>query len=228
MSIQITTAKKTVHNQIKCLIFGNSGTGKTQFSTGFDKGIVMDFESGLASASNPDIAAINCKTARDFTESLIAIEESGDAYDTVIVDSLTSYGEKVWIALKSIYNDPSMGMRLWAEYDSTARTKVDELLGIDKDIVVTMLEENIIENMVSRQNIAFKAKKYTSTIPSLFDLVGHMGFNEEGKRVIDFKGNDQRVGKNRYSNIGLPDIITEDDELFSADAIFKFIRERMQ
>jgi hypothetical protein len=226
MAIQLHKAGDTANKQIKLLLWGASGCGKTRFSTGFDDGFVIDYESGTASAANKDITVYNAKTARNFTEAIEHMIENESEYSTVIVDSLTVYGEKLFLALKQMYPEKKDGMNLWSDFDYHLRQKHDELLNLNQDIITITLEENIIENMVAKKFLMLKAKKFKETIPAQYDLVGYIGFNDEGKRFIDFKGTDERIGKNRYSDIGLPDLITEDDELFSAKAIFEFIRSK--
>ena len=87
----VTKAKNVIDNQIKVLIYGKSGVGKTRFATSSDNSIVVDFERGLGSALNKDIDVLECKNASDFTEALEYLDKD-ESHDTVIVDSFTEYG----------------------------------------------------------------------------------------------------------------------------------------
>lgn len=116
MAIEIIKASQNATKNIKMLVFGVSGIKKTRFSTDFPGGnaIVLDWEGGLGSAMYPDIDSIRCKSAGDFAEALEFLKED-TKYDTVINDSITEYGEKLFLALKKVYPDKSDGMNLWGK-----------------------------------------------------------------------------------------------------------------
>ena len=223
MALDIKKASDGAKKNIKMLIYGKSGTKKTRFSTGFpERAIVLDFEGGLGSALNPDIASIRCRTAGDMAEALAFLEEDKD-YDTVIVDSWYEYCEKLFLALKPLYPNKADGMNLWGHFDLVVRQRHDQLIALDKNIITISLEESIVTDMIAQKHPMMKAKKFKEVIGAKYDLVGHMSYNSDDKRTINFEGTDQAIGKNRFEG-KVPNIISEDEELFSASKLFELIQ----
>lgn len=223
MALEIKKASEGVVKNIKMLIYGKSGTKKTRFATGFESGaLVADFEGGLASAVNPDIHSARCKDAsglREFLEFL----ETDTTYNTGIVDSWTEYGEKLFLALKQMYPNKADGMNLWGEFDLVVRQRHDQLIALDKNIITLCLQETITTDMIAQCHPMMKAKKFKEMIGAKYDLVGHTEYDSNGKIQINFGGTDYAIGKNRFAGI-IPDVISEDDELFSAAKIIEKIQ----
>ena len=90
--MELKKAKDIATTQVKILVYGSSGSQKSRFATNDAKnGIVLDFERGLGSIDNKDIDVLECKVARDFTESLEYLSKDKE-HDTVIIDSWSEYG----------------------------------------------------------------------------------------------------------------------------------------
>lgn len=220
--MEIVKASDTVSKQIKLLSFGESGVGKTRFATNAEDTVIIDFERGLASVQNPNVDVLECKTAGDFKRALEFLKED-TKYKTVVVDSFTEYSEKLFLALKQAFPAMEDGMKLWMQFDMTLRERHDALIALDKNIIVNALVEDVITDMVAKAYPMFKAKKFKQIIGAKYDLVGYMSM-EDGKRTIAFKGTDRHIGKNRFADKGVPDVINEESELFSAGAIFNKIK----
>lgn len=225
MALTIQKASSTVAENIKALIYGKSGLKKTRFSTGFMEGaLVLDFERGLGSALNPDIDSAPCKTAGDFAEALDFLQED-TKYHTVIVDSWTEYCEKLFLALKELYPNKSDGMNLWSHFDLVLRQRHDQLIALDKNIITICLEESVVTDMIAKAHPMMKAKKFKEIIGAKYDLVGHMSYDSDNKRSVNFEGTDYSIGKNRFEG-KVPNIISEDEDLFSAAKLFELIKSK--
>lgn len=223
MALDIKKASDGAKKNIKMLIYGKSGTKKTRFSTGFSEGaLVLDFEGGLGSALNPDIDTYRCKEAGDMVEALEFLA-TDTKYHTVIVDSWYEYCEKIFLALKPMYPNPADAMKMWMHFDFVVRDRHDQLIALNKNIITISLQETIVTDMIAQAHPMMKAKKFKEVIGAKYDLVGHMSYDKSNKRSINFGGTDYAIGKNRFEG-KVPNIIEEDEELFSASKLFELIQ----
>ena len=223
MALDIKKASDGAKKNIKMLIYGKSGTKKTRFSTGFLEGaLVLDFEGGLGSALNPDIDAFRCTEAGDMVEALEFLA-TDTKYHTVIIDSWYEYCEKLFLALKPMYPNPADAMKMWMHFDFVVRDRHDQLIALDKNIITISLQETIVTDMIAQAHPMMKAKKFKEVIGAKYDLVGHMSYDKSNKRSINFGGTDYATGKNRFEG-KVPNIIEEDEELFSASKLFELIQ----
>ena len=223
MALEIKKASDGAKKNIKMLIYGKSGTKKTRFSTGFLEGaLVLDFEGGLGSALNPDIDAFRCTEAGDMVEALEFLA-TDTKYHTVIIDSWYEYCEKLFLALKPMYPNPADAMKMWMHFDFVVRDRHDQLIALDKNIITISLQETIVTDMIAQAHPMMKAKKFKEVIGAKYDLVGHMSYDKSNKRSINFGGTDYATGKNRFEG-KVPNIIEEDEELFSASKLFELIQ----
>ena len=223
MALEIKKASDGTKKNIKMLIYGKSGTKKTRFSTGFLEGaLVLDFEGGLGSALNPDIDAFRCTEAGDMVEALEFLA-TDTKYHTVIIDSWYEYCEKLFLALKPMYPNPADAMKMWMHFDFVVRDRHDQLIALNKNIITISLQETIVTDMIAQAHPMMKAKKFKEVIGAKYDLVGHMSYDKSNKRSINFGGTDYATGKNRFEG-KVPNIIEEDEELFSASKLFELIQ----
>lgn len=223
MALEIKKASDGAKKNIKMLIYGKSGTKKTRFSTGFLEGaLVLDFEGGLGSALNPDIDAFRCTEAGDMVEALEFLA-TDTKYHTVIIDSWYEYCEKLFLALKPMYPNPADAMKMWMHFDFVVRDRHDQLIALNKNIITISLQETIVTDMIAQAHPMMKAKKFKEVIGAKYDLVGHMSYDKSNKRSINFGGTDYATGKNRFEG-KVPNIIEEDEELFSASKLFELIQ----
>lgn len=223
MALDIKKASDGAKKNIKMLIYGKSGTKKTRFSTGFLEGaLVLDFEGGLGSALNPDIDAFRCTEAGDMVEALEFLA-TDTKYHTVIIDSWYEYCEKLFLALKLMYPNPADAMKMWMHFDFVVRDRHDQLIALRKNIITISLQETIVTDMIAQAHPMMKAKKFKEVIGAKYDLVGHMSYDKSNKRSINFGGTDYATGKNRFEG-KVPNIIEEDEELFSASKLFELIQ----
>lgn len=223
MALDIKKASDGAKKNIKMLIYGKSGTKKTRFSTGFLEGaLVLDFEGGLGSALNPDIDAFRCTEAGDMVEALEFLA-TDTKYHTVIIDSWYEYCEKLFLALKPMYPNPADAMKMWMHFDFVVRDRHDQLIALNKNIITISLQETIVTDMIAQAHPMMKAKKFKEVIGAKYDLVGHMSYDKSNKRSINFGGTDYATGKNRFEG-KVPNIIEEDEELFSASKLFELIQ----
>ena len=212
-----------ISKNIKMLVYGTSSSGKSYFASGADNALVLDLEKGMASAQREDIDILPVNSAREFKEAIEYAAKSD--YDTIIIDSLTKYSEMLFIAVKEAYPDPKQSMLMWMNFDAAIRSRVTEILAIDKHIIFTALVEDVVtEDGWTQRYPMLKAKKFKMMVTSYFDLVLYIDV-EDNERKIHLRPGSDYVAKNRLANkVDLPDVIGESDKLFNAQEVINKIK----
>ena len=216
-------SKDLISKNLKILLYGESGKGKSYLAGSVKNAIVLDLEKGSASVKNKDIDVIPVDNAKMFKETLEWVKNQ--SYDTVVIDSLTRYGEMLYVALTQVYPDKKDSMLLWNQFDILSRQRLESILSINKNIVVTMLEENANDGGSLKKFPMYRANKFKIMIPSYFDLVGHIVIDENGERLLITEPTEDAVGKNRLIEFGIPTVIKQEDELYDLQNIINKIKE---
>lgn len=215
--------KDLISKNLKILLYGESGKGKSYLAGSVENAIVLDLEKGSASVKNKDIDVIPVDNAKSFKEVLEWVKNQ--PYETIIIDSLTRYGEMLYVALTQVYPDKKDSMLLWNQFDVLSRQRLGVILSINKNIVITMLEENTNDGGSLKKFPMYKANKFKMMIPSYFDLVGHIVIDENGERLLITEPTEDAVGKNRLIEFGIPTVIKQEDELYDLQNIINKIKE---
>lgn len=202
--------------------------GKTYFSGSAKKAVILDIELGSTSAKNQEIDVVPIHSVADFRDSINYLKKDKE-YDTVITDSLTRYSEKLYVVIKSIYPEISDSMKVWLEFDVAMRTKVDELLSLDKNVIMNCLVEDVVTESGFVQKYPFiKSSKFKQMLTSFFDLVLYFDI-EDGRRCYRTVSTDKFVAKNRLSNIvKLPEVVYGDEELFDVQKLMDYIKSELE
>ena len=223
--MNIIKPKDLVSKNAKILIYGQSGIGKSYLAGSAENAIMLDLEKGSASVKNKDIDVIEISDAKEFKKAIVWAREQ-DKYKTIIIDSLTRYSEMLFLVLKKMYPDKKDGLNLWGDFDVASRSRIEEILSIPKNIIVTLLEEPVNDGGILRKYPMYKANKFKMMLPSYFDLVSHLVVNDEGKRLMVNEPTNDSIGKNRFSSYGIPNIITESEELYDINKILTKLKKR--
>jgi hypothetical protein len=184
---KLTNEEKT--KNVKICIYGNSGTGKSRFAmNGLKRAIVLDIDHGLASVENDELSVIDIPTDPDkptettkaYKEAIDYIRENKDDYDTVVIDIMTKFSTILAKAAQNVYGD-KWGM----EYDLLIRSKLDELLALEMNVIVLYHQETItLENGFVSQTPSITGNKAKQAIPNGFDIIIHTLHSKEEESFI--------------------------------------------
>jgi phage nucleotide-binding protein len=108
MAIQLKRTSSVHTNGIKCLVYGQAGSGKTTLIPTLPSPVVLSAESGLLSISGADVPFIEIKTMDDLREAygwLVGSEEAKN-FQSVALDSVSEIAEVVLVDAKKKSKDP--------------------------------------------------------------------------------------------------------------------------
>jgi len=214
--------KELVSKNLKALVYGASGMGKSYLAGSVKNAVILDLEKGSASAKNKDIDVIEISNAGEFKKALEWVKEQ--PYETIVIDSITRYSEMLFVALSKLYPDKRDSMKLWGDFDLVSRQRLEDILSIKKNIIITALEEQVADGGSLKKHPMYKANKFKMMMPSYFDFVGHIVIDEQGNRVIISEPTDDSIGKNRLVSFGIPAVIKQEEKLYDFQEIINHIK----
>lgn len=187
MQFQIVNAGKSVaHTSIKCLVYGDSGAGKSFLAASAPNPLILLTEAnGQASImhSNPsaDIIHINNdimlgQVLKDICDN----PKDWEKYDTIVIDSLT---EMQRLIKDRITNQGKKQMRLqdWGILADNMRALIRRIRTIQKNVVCLCLLETQLEEETGIRHLkpAFEGKKTGGEIAQFFNFVGFLYTSQE-------------------------------------------------
>jgi len=114
MNFKVMKPKDLVSKNLKALLYGKSGIGKTFLAGSVNNALVIDLEKGSASVKNKNIDVAPVSNAGEFRE-ILEYLKTDTKYETIVIDSLTRYGEMLFVALSKMYPDKKDSMKLWGK-----------------------------------------------------------------------------------------------------------------
>ena len=103
----------------------------------------------------------------------------------------------LFVALTQIYTERKDSMSLWQDFDKYSRHRIEDILAINKNIIVTCLEEQVNDGGILVKHPMYKANKFKFMLPSYFDVVARIVKDDDGKRQLILEPTRDAIGKNR-------------------------------
>ena len=96
MAIRFTTTAES-SNFVKCLVYGESGVGKTTLCKTAPKPVIISAESGLLSLKDQNIPVIEISSFADFKEAydFVTTDPKAARFETICLDSISDIAETV-------------------------------------------------------------------------------------------------------------------------------------
>ena len=190
--------KDDIHSDgIKCLIYAESGSGKTSLAATLDlkRTLVISFESGLLSVldekGGEDIQYVEPQNLGDLKKIYDELNDNADfaaKYDTIFIDSLSEVSEMMITALKqdpTVYTGMKDNMKLYM-------IAQEKMIGIAKsfrdlkgfNVFMTALAATQTTNMVEKLVPSMAGQKLATKLPPLYDFVFYLNVNSDGERHL--------------------------------------------
>lgn len=219
LNIEVSDPRKDVP-KLKILLYGPSGTGKTSLastaSTVEELGPVLyvDLERGTAPAAKygdlDNMLIVQPATYKEFANLLIGISEAKDKpFKTVIIDTIDRLQELIKVHFTTV--NPKDSFAMWAAtYDKVLDlvNKIAFDLSLNILCVTHEAREVTETERLSLIGPAFEGKQSFKKLPSIFDIIGRMTWEDVGEdgneqliTVLTVKSSSNILTKTRFDNM---------------------------
>lgn len=165
-------------NQVKFLVYGQSGSGKTRFASNWPTPIYMDIEDGMGSVVRK-VYRVPTKTMDDVRGLLTFLETSDHRFKTLVIDSLNELQTLVmhnlithYTSIRRAYDDlPSQsdyGKMLDDFYKVVRRAKA---LSMNVVMICNAASQEFETDMVQPQ---LTGKNTANTVNRMMDVIGYL------------------------------------------------------
>lgn len=108
MAIKLKKTGTDAASEVKMLVYGQAGAGKTSLIRSLPTPIILSAEGGLLSVQDADLPYIEIKGIEDLTESYEWLTQSHESshFESIAIDSLSEIAEVILNAEKKATKDP--------------------------------------------------------------------------------------------------------------------------
>ena len=219
LNIEVSDPRKDVP-KLKILLYGPSGTGKTSLastaSTVEELGPVLyiDLERGTAPAAKygdlDNMVIVQPASYREFADLLLKISQTKDTpFKTVVIDTVDRLQELIKVHFTTV--NPKDSFAMWAAtYDKVLDLVNKIAFDLSLNIIcITHESREVTETeRLSLIGPAFEGKQSFKKLPSIFDLIGRMTWEDVGDNkeenlvvVLNVKSSSSILTKTRFDNM---------------------------
>lgn len=237
LNIEVSDPRKDVP-KLKILLYGPSGTGKTSLastaSTVEELGPVLyiDLERGTAPAAKygslDNMLIIQPATYKEFADLLVKISDAENKpFNTVVIDTVDRLQELIKLHFAAA--NPRDSFAMWAAAYDKVLDLVNTIafdLGLNILCITHESREVLETERLSQIAPDFEGKKSFKKLPSIFDIIGRMTWEDVGENgeeqlitVLTVKSTSSILTKTRFDN--MPPMIGNP----SFDKIMKWVHE---
>lgn len=178
-----------VQDKVKCLIYGQAGTGKTTMALSAPKPLLLDFDGGasrLNTAHRADTVQI-----QNWAECMQVMQEDLSAYETIVVDTI---GKMLDFIITDVCKGRVPQINNWGTINNNFTAFCRQLHSLNKNIIFIAHRDNRKEGDKNVFIPAIREKSYNAIVTEL-DLMGYIESRND-QREITFDFSDRNDGKN--------------------------------
>ena len=195
------------NHQIKALIYGASGCGKTVFagsaiSKDNTKVLFLSAEGGLLSIKDKKPKYVDIKSIKDLRDVYKYLSEEDHKFETVVLDSITEISNTLKLEIEK-KEGHTMQLQDWG----VLKNELIKIFRSFRDLpmnVILLAQEAYIndEDKIRKIVPSLDGKGATSSIPYFMDIVGYLKVDVKGNRTMKTNNKINLVTKDRSEVIG--------------------------
>lgn len=216
--MQFHSTKEFSSQQLKILIIGESGSGKTHTAKTI-KGspLIINAENGLLTLQDCDIPVLDISQEEPAAKKIerlveyynyLKSNEAQQKFDWIFIDSLTEISQVLVQSLHDQYPDRKDGLVMWGEYSKKMKNIIKAFRDLKGyHVVMTALDARDKDDLGRMFYGVDMAGKISNQCPALFDEVFFLRTMEqedgETKRAFLTRRNDKYIAKDRSGKLDL-------------------------
>ena len=234
MSLIKKSNEIAIQRNVKAMVYGQAGMGKTTFALSAPKPLLLDFDGGVKRVNNAhlddSIGIVQIQSWQDVVQLLSQEKEALQEFDTIVVDTIGKMMDFI-ISYRCAGRQPRV--QDWGTINNDFKWFVSSLSLLNKHIIFVAHRDSRKEGDDTVFIPALREKNYNSIVTEL-DLLGYLEMrNENGvqKRTITFDPTSRNDGKNTCQLPGImmiPNILdvngqpTAPNDFFTKQVIAKY------
>lgn len=183
MAIQLKNTSDVNTSGIKALVYGVAGAGKTTLASTLPRPLIISAEAGLLSLQGRDIPYIEISTLPELMDAYSYItSKDGDAYQSIVLDSISEIGEVVLNHEKATNKD---GRAAYGEMavQMTAMIRAFRDLAGKHVLFTAKAEKSTDETGRVLYAPSMPGNKVAQSLPYFFDLVMPLRVEKDAEGV---------------------------------------------
>lgn len=189
----------SIQRNVKVMVYGQAGTGKTTFALSSPKPLLLDFDNGVKRVNNAhlddSIGIVQVTSWQEILNLLNYQKNDLKEFETIVVDTI---GKMIDFIIAYRCNGRNPQIKDWGTINNDFKWFTSSLSQLDKNIVFVAHRDTRKEGDSTVYIPALREKNYNNIVTDL-DLLGYLEMrNENGQqiRTITFDPTSRNDGKN--------------------------------
>lgn len=189
----------SIQRNVKVMVYGQAGTGKTTFALSSPKPLLLDFDNGVKRVNNAhlddSIGIVQVTSWQEILNLLNYQKNDLKEFETIVVDTI---GKMIDFIIAYRCNGRNPQIKDWGIINNDFKWFTSSLSQLDKNIVFVAHRDTRKEGDSTVYIPALREKNYNNIVTDL-DLLGYLEMrNENGQqiRTITFDPTSRNDGKN--------------------------------
>lgn len=226
MSLIKKSTELSIPTNVKMMLYGQAGFGKTTVALSSPKPLLLDFDNGVKRVNDSNLQGVDIVQVTSWNDMKDLMNENLSAYQSIVVDTIGKMMDFI-ISYKCGTRQPQI--RDWGGINQEFSWFVRCLSDLNKNIIFVAHRDTRKEGDDTVYVPALREKSYNSIVTEL-DLLGYMEMRSENgrvKRTITFDPTNRNDGKNTCNLPSVMEVPTIIDGQGKAIAKNDFITSRI-
>lgn len=226
MSLIKKSTELSIPTNVKIMLYGQAGFGKTTVALSSPKPLLLDFDNGVKRVNDSNLQGVDIVQVTSWNDMKDLMNENLSAYQSIVVDTIGKMMDFI-ISYKCGTRQPQI--RDWGGINQEFSWFVRCLSELNKNIIFVAHRDTRKEGDDTVYVPALREKSYNSIVTEL-DLLGYMEMRSENgrvKRTITFDPTNRNDGKNTCNLPSVMEVPTIIDGQGKAIAKNDFITSRI-
>ena len=195
MSLIKKSTELNIPTNVKMMLYGQAGFGKSTVALSAPMPLLLDFDNGVKRVNDSHLQSVDIVQVTSWNDMKVLMSENLSAYQSIVIDTIGKMMDFI-ISYKCGTRQPSI--RDWGGINQEFSWFVRCLSDLNKNVIFVAHRDTRKEGDDTVFVPALREKSYNSIVTEL-DLLGYMEMrNENGRvrRTITFDPTNRNDGKN--------------------------------